>query len=862
MKRLIYIFSILVLSFNYLFGHQEPTSDILKQFTILEDAGQLLRSSTYIKDNKGWFHYIDPKSNSILLSIKNNDGAELPVNTEVSCGLLSEYGSAAHDYHSGFQMDNTAFFTMNRYWRISSPDNAVKTSYTVRFYFSKQDLDDLKSSFRSLNFNDPQINELTFYNYEGKNIHPFTQDFEKNNIPYNVYKNASNRGIVISDRFNYVEFKINNLNSAGSGGFEKNLDHLNFCFKGSILSNDPNHLDLIKVKKTKNDFDAQALNKNGSFNIALRGGERNTTFGFVFTPEDYPYLNINDLLRLKDHLSGDRLITDPMLLHAADMDNNGTVDKFDYDYLFKLIKGERAGFSVKSAYAIMTIDDWNLLNTKNDFFTPKNTFSVDQAKSDVNQDFVLIVKGDLDKEEQSSSPSKGNILSISKANSCGLGATTVLDVYGTLEQDLKGLQFSIRWNPEELELIEIKDSIGKQKSLEYFNTKQIKDGILGFACIDHKKLQVKNGKLLFGKLVFKVNDQAPNARISFSDYPSSIHVLDDNKENISIHLEDGRILQDEERAITIDELDIEQPSCNNPKKGSISINAGEDIFSDMVIWNDGMNGLTRKNLSEGTYSFQIEAKGKCLFKSAPIEFKVPSKPEVSLKNIKPLHCLDGSDASIEIEVNGGEAPYYFYWNNDARTPKIENLGAGNYSVEVIDNNNCAVTASYEIESNGYLGLEYYVKPPSSNSNADGIIEITNVQGVNLTKPEWTWQSGTRGQRLEELSPNYYTVEFKGPEGCQYKKTFNLKAGKPGFQTKAFFYESDIEDGFELARLNISSPITKKFTANLFNEKSEVIWSKELFIQSGINIYYIPVPKEKGDYILQVSKVISQRFSIE
>lgn len=862
MKRLIYFLPFLFISFTTLSGNSKPESDILKQFSIHEAAGKLLRTTTFKKDNQGWYHFYDSKTNNILLSIKNEQGGEIPANTEVSCGLLSHYGYEANEYHGSFQLENTAFFTMNRYWRITSPEKESKAKYLVRFYFSKQDLQDLKTSFQLFNFENPQIEKLTFYNYEGNNIHPFSKNLKEEDTSYNVYKNSKNRGIVISERFNYAEFKINELNSAGSGGFEKNLEELNFWFKGAVTTNFTEHLDLFKIKDINQDLNGHQALSHGGFSVPLQGGKRNTTFGFIFNPEDLPYLNINDLMRLKDHLTGDNPIEDPMLLHAADMDNNGIVDKYDYDFLFLLIKGEREGFSVKSAYSVMTKDDWEQLNNTKQFFTPKSTFSIDQVKKDVNQDFVFIVKGDLDQEKQSSSPSKANILSLSKVNSCGLGATTVLDLFGILEDDLNGLQFSIHWNPNELELIEIKDSIGKHKNLEYFNTKQISDGILGFACIDHKRLQVKNGKLLFGKLVFKVLDQAPNSRVSFSDYPSSIHVLDNKKENISIHLEDGQVLQDEERSITIEEMEIKQPTCNAPDKGSILVNAGQSIFSDMVVWNDGVTGLSRKNLSEGIYSFEINTKGKCAFKSDPIEFKVPSKPTVNLKNLKPLQCLDGSDASIEIEVEGGQAPYYFYWNNDERTAKIDHLSAGKYTVEVIDDNNCAVAANYEIESNGYLGLEYYVKPPSSNANADGIIEITNVQGVKLDKPEWIWQTGTKGQRLEGISPNYYTIEFKGPEGCKYKKTFNLKAGSPAFQTKAFFYESDVESGQDLARLNISSPITKNCTINLFNESSEVVWSKDIQVQSGINIFYIPVPKDQGNYLLQVSKVISQRFSIK
>ena len=105
---------------------------------------------------------------------------------------------------------------------------------------------------------------------------------------------------------------------------------------------------------------------------------------------------------------------------------------------------------------------------------------------------------------------------------------------------------------------------------------------VGFTCIDKRKLQAKHGKLIFAKLIFKVIEQTPNAAIRFSDYPSNIHVLNKASENISIHLEEGRILEDKERSIPINNTEIKQPTCNKPKSGYIAIHADQNIFS--MLW--------------------------------------------------------------------------------------------------------------------------------------------------------------------------------------------------------------------------------------------------------------------------------------
>jgi hypothetical protein len=91
MKRYFYLLPILLIAFTAIQGKHLPESDVINQFSILEKAGKLLRSSTYLKDEKGWSHFYEAETNNILLSIKPSNGEALPQNTEVSCGLLSAY---------------------------------------------------------------------------------------------------------------------------------------------------------------------------------------------------------------------------------------------------------------------------------------------------------------------------------------------------------------------------------------------------------------------------------------------------------------------------------------------------------------------------------------------------------------------------------------------------------------------------------------------------------------------------------------------------------------------------------------------------------------------------------------------------
>ena len=834
----------------------EREIDIFKRFSILESPGKLLRTTHFVKGDQGWNHFFDPATQTILLSVQCKDG-DLPKNIEVSSGLLNDYGKEAFDYSNSPMADKAAFFAMNRYWRIKGPNNS-SGSYKVRFYFSSQDIDDLKTSFQKYNYNTPQVGKLNFYSLDGTNKHPFSEGSEQ----FTTYVNDKERALVMSQQFHYTEFEINSLNCAGSGGFKQNLADRNFWIKGKINAYFQDQLPNIFIIPSTNELNSIRLNHFGKFSIPVAGGAKNIQLSLGLETEDLSYINIADLIRLREHLDGDRPITEEELLLAADMDNNGEIDEYDFDFLHNLVKGKKQGFSAAHSFIFYTQEDWDKYLLEKNHFTRNNTWQIKQLKQDVEQNFVLIVKGNLSQEKHSLQPSVANKVWVEKVKSCGYGEEKTVSIYAKMEKGTKGLQFSLDWNTAQLEFLGINNGLSKSKKGDYFNLMMADEGMIAFACTDTQSLQSRNGRILIGELNFKVIGNNPNAGIQFTDFPSGINAMNKDTENISIQVEDGLISKDEERSIQAVELDIKQPSCQNPKSGQISIKTDEGILSDMITWSDQKQGFNRKGLSEGIYSFTIQKKGKCLFKSEEIEFEVPEKPEVVSVDQTSLQCIGGSDASIELNVQGGKAPYYFYWNNDQRTAKASNLSSGNYQVEITDSNNCTIFEEFEVESNGNLGLEYYIKNPSGKQQEDGIIEVLNIQGLENDKINFEWGSGKKGNKVENLRPGRYQLYFSTEDGCKYQKNFVLQPSRDSFQASAFLYEQDIDNGFDKARIRINSPFTKKMTINLYDQFSNVVWSNTVLVQTGVTTLYLPIPEKKAKYLLQIPDLLTHRFSVE
>src|SRR5210317_1676901 len=61
--------------------------------------------------------------------------------------------------------------------------------------------------------------------------------------------------------------------------------------------------------------------------------------------------------------------------------------------------------------------------------------------------------------------------------------------------------------------------------------------------------------------------------------------------------------------------------------------------------------------------------------------------QISLSlQLHPSHVssFGGSDGSVDLTVSGGTKPYHFQWSNGDTTEDINNLIAGNYTVNVLD----------------------------------------------------------------------------------------------------------------------------------------------------------------------------------
>jgi hypothetical protein len=135
-------------------------------------------------------------------------------------------------------------------------------------------------------------------------------------------------------------------------------------------------------------------------------------------------------------------------------------------------------------------------------------------------------------------------------------------------------------------------------------------------------------------------------------------------------------------------------SCKGGTDGKIDVTlSGTEIES--VLWSTGIITEDLYQIGAGIYHITVKSK----YCSASAEFQVHQPDEVLMVDqthiILPT-CPGYSDASVDLEIKGGTAPYLVYLDSGVSDRGFKNLGAGAYAVKVSDAKGCTAEVQIEI----------------------------------------------------------------------------------------------------------------------------------------------------------------------
>lgn len=244
--------------------------------------------------------------------------------------------------------------------------------------------------------------------------------------------------------------------------------------------------------------------------------------------------------------------------------------------------------------------------------------------------------------------------------------------------------------------------------------------------------------------------------------------------------------------ILIDLVQLDNVSCANmnPPDGKITISAtgGNNIFNYDWQAPVNTNNPTAGGLDAGTYTVIVSELGNAAcFAMESYDIAVPEPITATLNYISPKCSPYYSNGTIFVEtVNGGVAPYSYYWGGNNYGDTLNNVSSGNYSVMISDDNNCSLPFPIDID---------YIHPPiidlidktdiTCAQSVDGSALFVVKEGTSPFQYEWTPNNGsgiissnTDSIHLINLSPSaplYYEIVVTDNVGCDTLTSFQIKS---------------------------------------------------------------------------------------
>lgn len=173
-------------------------------------------------------------------------------------------------------------------------------------------------------------------------------------------------------------------------------------------------------------------------------------------------------------------------------------------------------------------------------------------------------------------------------------------------------------------------------------------------------------------------------------------------------------------------------------------------------WSKSDSTFDKSENSQGNYDFWIvKLKDGICFQN-PIAL-TSSKSSVS--------CFGANNGSIQLNLSGGNAPFYITWNTTPSQTgtQIQNLGKGFYTATITDALGCTTSTTIEVKE--LLQVQIFTIPVSSNPSGTATGSINLLVSGGAGPYNYLWTTGATTEDISNLIPGVYTVQVTDAHGC-------------------------------------------------------------------------------------------------
>jgi large repetitive protein len=217
---------------------------------------------------------------------------------------------------------------------------------------------------------------------------------------------------------------------------------------------------------------------------------------------------------------------------------------------------------------------------------------------------------------------------------------------------------------------------------------------------------------------------------------------------------------------------VEQPLCAGAQSGSIDVTSVGGTQPYQFNWSNGDTTQSIQGLQSGSYALQLTDANGCSAQVAAVQIAEPTAL-TAIVTKRDIPCFGVTNGQLEVQVQGGVAPYRYLWNTNDTIPALYQRDAGLYSVTITDQNGCVLELkTIEIED---LRQDFQVSLVRAQNatcrnqqNGQIVVSVNNSTGpyaFNWGQPIGLHMRTIPNDSLMSLAPGTYQVTVTNGTGC-------------------------------------------------------------------------------------------------
>ncbi|OFX23751.1 MAG: hypothetical protein A2033_12910 [Bacteroidetes bacterium GWA2_31_9] len=203
-------------------------------------------------------------------------------------------------------------------------------------------------------------------------------------------------------------------------------------------------------------------------------------------------------------------------------------------------------------------------------------------------------------------------------------------------------------------------------------------------------------------------------------------------------------------------------NCNGEANATINLTVSGGTSSYIYYWSNGSITPFLTNIGAGIYSVTVTDANGCTATN-PITITEPMALVLSLNSTNAT--CGNSNASIDLSVSGGAAPYYYLWSTGHTSQDISNIYSGSYSVTVTDIYYCTASKMVVINSTPLMSYSISNTNISNVDSCDGTATILVSSGTAPYTYSWNTIPEQNTETAVGLCSGNYTVTVTDASGC-------------------------------------------------------------------------------------------------